>query len=153
MVGCARDIAPTLDRNEQHLTMDIAPDLPQVYLDPRWIVRALSNLLNNAHKYTPDKSTITLRAYINQVAGPTGHTLMMEVSDDGPGIPAESQPHLFERFYRVPSVENVVPGTGLGLAIVKSVAELHGGEISVESAPGVGSRFSMALPLALPITR
>jgi two-component system heavy metal sensor histidine kinase CusS len=122
--------------------------LPKVYIDARWIVRALSNLLVNAHKYTSDSSTITLRGYIET----TEHTLMLEVSDDGPGIPLESQPRLFDRFYRVPSIEQMVPGTGLGLAIVKSVADLHGGKIVVKSAPGEGSCFQMALPLAVPAT-
>jgi PAS domain S-box-containing protein len=148
LVGCGQDISPILARNEQHLKVDIAPNLPKVYIDARWIVRALSNLLVNAHKYTSDSSTITLRGYIET----TEHTLMLEVSDDGPGIPLESQPRLFDRFYRVPSIEQMVPGTGLGLAIVKSVADLHGGKIVVKSAPGEGSCFQMALPLAVPAT-
>jgi len=148
LVGCGQDIMPILARNDQHLAVDIAPNLPKTYLDSRWIIRALSNLLTNAHKYTPDGSTITLRGYVDL----DDNLLILQVCDNGPGIPIESQSRLFDRFYRVPSVEKTVPGTGLGLAIVKSVAELHSGKIAVNSTPGEGSCFQLSLPLTLPVT-
>jgi signal transduction histidine kinase len=71
---------------------------------------------------------------------------VIEIQDRGIGIPAQDQPRLFESFHRASNVENR-PGTGLGLAIVKKSVELHGGEISVDSAVGGGTRFTVVLPL------
>jgi signal transduction histidine kinase len=69
------------------------------------------------------------------------------VHDDGPGIPPASQQHLFEKFYRAPTVTGV-GGTGIGLSISKGLVEAHGGQIRVESAPGKGTTFRFTLPLA-----
>ena len=73
----------------------------------------------------------------------------MSVSDHGIGIPPESLPHLFDRFYRAGNVDQhgVLPGFGIGLYVVKEIVEQHGGAISVESVEGWGSRFTVALPL------
>ena len=75
--------------------------------------------------------------------------LYLEVVDHGPGIPAERQHHVFERFYRAPETKHEVKGTGLGLSIVKSVVEQHGGRVFVQSEVGCGSVFGMVLPLAV----
>ncbi|MHB8750114.1 MAG: sensor histidine kinase [Aggregatilineales bacterium] len=143
VVGCGQDISPALERRNQQLQVEIAPDLPRVYADARWLTRALANLLTNANKYTPEGGVIVLRALIEE------GELRIEVADNGPGIPLDAQSRLFERFYRVQQTEDSAPGTGLGLAIVKSVADLHHGHVAVESAPGQGSCFRLALPLAL----
>jgi signal transduction histidine kinase len=97
--------------------------------------------LTNAHKYGRDGGTITLS--LKRQAGEQ----VFAVADDGPGIPEEDQPHLFERFYR-PKTESGrrTQGSGLGLPIAKAMVELHGGRIWVESRPGSGATFRIALP-------
>jgi signal transduction histidine kinase len=92
-------------------------------------------------------STITIRAF------PQGPQLMLQIEDNGPGIPPEAQARLFERFYRVRTTEDQVQGTGLGLAMVKSVAEKHNGRVFVTSDVGKGSIFGMALPLRIVLPR
>jgi two-component system sensor histidine kinase/response regulator len=104
--------------------------------------QVLNNLLSNAIKYTPNGGAVRLAAELDQ------NSVLIRVMDTGLGIPAESLPRLFEKFYRVPSKEHrSVDGTGLGLAIVKAIVEQHGGQIWVESESGKGSMFSIALPL------
>jgi signal transduction histidine kinase len=103
--------------------------------------QALLNLVDNAIKYTPAGGSIEIR--IAQTADGT----TIEVSDTGPGIPAELQSRIFDRFYRVDrarSREN--GGTGLGLAIAKWAVEVNGGHLTLESAGGAGSRFRITLP-------
>jgi heavy metal sensor kinase len=101
------------------------------------------NLLDNAIKYTPAGGTVTLR-----VASEGGEAVL-EVSDNGIGIPAEALPHVFKRFYRVDrSRSREQGGAGLGLAIVQSICNAHGAELQVFSAPGQGSRFRIRQPLA-----
>lgn len=132
------EIRPSLD--EHHLTyrVEVERGLPYMHFDRRWLVRAMMNYLQNACKYTQEGGEVTLRVFRQ------GDMLHVEVTDNGPGIPAEAQARLFERFYRV-SEHSGIPGTGLGLAIVKSVAEAHGGGVYVRSRPGQGSTFGMTL--------
>jgi PAS domain S-box-containing protein len=144
---CAGDMGPVLQRREQTLKLNLDRLLPHYYGDERWLYRALMNLLSNAHKYTQVGSTITIRAF------PQGPQLMLQIEDNGPGIPPEAQARLFERFYRVRSTEDQVQGTGLGLAMVKSVAEKHNGRVFVTSDVGKGSIFGMALPLRIVLPR
>jgi two-component system phosphate regulon sensor histidine kinase PhoR len=123
------------------------PDGPALGLtiaaDEGRITTALVNLLDNAAKFAPAGSTITVSA----AAVPGG--VKLAVSDQGPGIPAEHLPRLFERFYRVDrSRSRELGGTGLGLSIVKHVAETHGGSAGVESEPGKGSTFWIVVPAA-----
>ena len=111
--------------------------------DPGLLERALANLVDNAVKYTPEGGRIRMSAEVVD-----GH-LLLRVADDGIGIPAEDQARIFERFYRVDrSRSRDMGGTGLGLSIVKHVAQLHGGEVSVASASGKGSVFTLRLPLS-----
>lgn len=144
------EMSPLLARKDQHLNVEVATDLPEFYGDERWLYRALGNLITNAHKYTPNGSHVVIRAFFqprNEYAAPD--KMILEVSDDGPGIPLEAQTRLFERFYRVRSTERI-QGTGLGLSLVKSVAEKHGGQASVSSAPDQGTTFRLELPYLLP---
>lgn len=108
--------------------------------DPLHFQRALSNLLANAIRYTPAGGHITLSASQQQ------QMLHFSVADDGEGISAEHLPHLFERFYRADAARTNLENTGLGLAIVKTIAELHGGKVTVVSTPGKGSIFTLVLP-------
>lgn len=100
-------------------------------------------LVDNAIKYTPSGGEVSLS--LRKHSGAT----TLEVADTGIGISAEDLPHIFERFYRADkSRMRSASGTGLGLAIAKWIAEQHGGEISVKSSPGVGTTFTIRLPLA-----
>jgi signal transduction histidine kinase len=101
------------------------------------------NLLDNAIKYTPAGGSVQVT-----VSAANGSALL-EVADDGPGIPAEALPHLFERFYRVDKARSrQMGGAGLGLSIVKSICAAHGGRVEVQSVEGRGSRFQVAIPLS-----
>lgn len=122
------------------LGLDIPDDLPVLYVDSTRISQVLDNLLSNAQKYAPG-APVALRV------GLEPDRLRIEVHDQGPGIPAEHLPHLFERFYRVPDSQRSVRGTGLGLYICRKIIEAHGGEIGVESKAGSGTRFFFTLPI------
>ena len=106
---------------------------------------ALYNLVSNAIKYSPESSTVDVAIRSNSALG----MAFLDVSDQGPGIPAEEQSRIFERFYRSDDAKvSGQTGLGLGLAIVREIARHHGGSVIVESAPGRGSKFSLALPLS-----
>ncbi len=136
-----RDMRPALDERQHTCTLNIQAGLPLLRCSYSWLYRAVQNYLSNAVKYTPPGGHIVLQAQQE------GDELLIEVQDNGPGIPPESQVRLFQRFYRVPSVQEEVRGSGLGLAIVKSIAEAHQGRVYVQSEPGRGSRFGIALPV------
>jgi signal transduction histidine kinase len=97
-------------------------------------------LLDNAVKYTPEGGTVTV------TVGGGECYVELTVADTGAGIPAEYLPHLFERFYRVDAARSA-GGVGLGLAIARQIADLHGGTIDVVSVVGVGSTFTLRLPI------
>jgi two-component system phosphate regulon sensor histidine kinase PhoR len=123
------------------LSADLAPSLPPVDGDPRALEHILSNLVDNAVKYCPPGAQIIVRA-----AEDDGRVRLV-VSDTGPGIAPEHLPRVFERFYRVDAGRSrELGGTGLGLSIVKHMVEAMRGKVSVESAVGVGSTFSVLLP-------
>ena len=109
--------------------------------DPKLLRQIITNLLSNAIKYSPNggKITLSLNCENNQV--------VFQVQDEGIGIPEEDQPKLFESFSRAGNV-GTISGTGLGLSIVKKCVDLHGGEITVKSEVGVGTTFTVKLPLA-----
>ena len=111
------------------------------------IERMLSNLLSNALKFTPEGGEVRVALE----CGPESVTLAVE--DTGCGIPAASLPHIFERFYRAPDVRpeaGAERGLGLGLSFVAWIARVHGGEVKVDSQPGLGSRFTVVLPAPAP---
>jgi NtrC-family two-component system sensor histidine kinase KinB len=111
----------------------------EVLADPERVALVLSNLVSNALRHTPAGGQITLHAQ------PQNGWVRFEVSDTGAGIPKEYQPHLFEKFFRVPGT--TADGAGFGLFIAKEIVEGHGGEIGVKSAEGWGSTFWFTLPL------
>jgi PAS domain S-box-containing protein len=122
---------------------DLDPRLPIVVGDRDRLVQVVSNLVNNAVKYSPDGGTVTLSSRTE------GDFALISVTDTGVGIPPDEIGHVFERFRRVRSgAAQSIPGTGLGLTIVKQIVEMHGGKIWVESAVGHGSAFHFTLPLA-----
>jgi PAS domain S-box-containing protein len=138
VIARASTAAPTVD-----FKTDLDPSLPIVSADRDRLVQVVSNLVNNAVKYSPDGGRVTL------TSGIEGTFALISVSDTGLGIPPEEIGHVFERFRRVRSgAAQSIPGTGLGLAIVKQIVEMHGGKIWVESAVGHGSSFHFTIPLA-----
>jgi PAS domain S-box-containing protein len=139
----ARSIEPLPGQRGQRLVLSLPRRAVSAVVDPDWIERALVNLLNNAHKYGHHGGTIALS--LTRLA----REAVFAVADDGPGIPEEDQRHLFERFYRPKAeTDRRSQGSGLGLPIAKAMVERHGGRIWVESRPGRGSTFRIALPTA-----
>jgi len=117
-------------------------DLPPLLADADLLARAITNLVANAIKYSPANTEVTVSARAD------GDTLLISVADQGYGVPAEHRARIFEKFYRVPRVEDAdAPGAGLGLAMVREIAELHGGRVMVECETGAGSTFTLRLPL------
>jgi signal transduction histidine kinase len=103
------------------------------------------NLIANGVKYTPEGGSLEIAIHRE------GEMARVDVTDTGIGIPVESQPYIFDRFYRVDKARNRMDGgSGLGLSIVKSIAMAHGGQISVQSTPGRGSTFTVLLPVVGP---
>ncbi|HEX2712030.1 MAG TPA: HAMP domain-containing sensor histidine kinase, partial [Candidatus Acidoferrales bacterium] len=131
-----------IEQNGFTLGGNIADDLPLVNVDREAIARSLLNLINNALKYSGNEKYLAVNLY------GTDGTAKLEVIDRGIGIPRGEQPKIFEKFYRVgdPLVHNT-KGSGLGLALVRHIVQAHGGQIWVESTPGQGSKFTIALPL------
>jgi signal transduction histidine kinase len=121
------------------LSIDVPDPTLVIACDRNRLEMALSNLVVNAVKFIQENGRVTVRA-----AAEDGNVCFV-VSDNGPGIPAEEQPLIFERFYRGRSA--AADGAGLGLAIVRSVARAHGGAVRVQSAPGAGSVFTLSIPL------
>jgi two-component system phosphate regulon sensor histidine kinase PhoR len=123
------------------LTRHLAFDANPVLADSDLLSSAVSNLVSNAIKYSPRGTEVTI-AVKNAAQG-----VSIEVADQGYGIPEESLSRVFEKFYRVPRVEDVdVPGTGLGLALVREIVELHSGSVVVRSSVGSGSVFTLWVP-------
>ena len=124
------------------LTFSIDPAVGDLLLDPLKITQVFENLVDNALKYTPKGTHIDLSARLRENA------VEVCVRDNGPGIPTEDLPHIFERFYRVDKGRSREKGgTGLGLSIVKHIVQLHGGRVWVESTLGQGTAFFLSLPL------
>ena len=118
------------------------PDIPDSFADPNAITMAFLNLLDNSVKYSGDQRQIDVRV------GKTNGFVDLSVTDRGLGIPASEQQKIFDQFYRgSESAIRKVRGSGIGLAITKHVAEMHGGEVLVESGPGKGSTFTLRIPL------
>lgn len=141
MKECASLIRLKVSEKEQNLILDLQEDIPPCYLDRDKIKQVALNLLNNASNYTPSGGKITL------AAASTPDEVIFRVQDTGRGIPPESLPFIYNKFYRVPGSERTSQGTGLGLSICKQIIEAHRGRIEVESLPGSGSTFSVHLPI------
>jgi signal transduction histidine kinase len=125
------------------LTLDLQTDLSQINADRDRLTQVVSNLLNNAVKYSPTggRVTVTTRA--------DGDEVRLDVRDEGLGIPPDALETIFERYSRVETkATKDIPGTGLGLPIVRQIVTLHGGKVWVESELGRGSVFHVVLPLA-----
>ncbi len=124
------------------VTTVIADDVPLLSIDPVLLEQLLVNLLENAAKYTPPGTELTLRAVRED------GTLVVDVADRGPGVPPGEEERVFERFHRV--ARPGVPGAGLGLPIARAIAQAHGGRLSASNRPGGGAVFRLTLPILEP---
>src|SRR5438034_3457246 len=127
------------------LTSD-GTDPVEVEADPSRLKQVVVNLLDNAIKYTPEGGNVSISVTRRD------HRAILEVADTGLGISANDLPHIFDRFYRADKARSrQMGGTGLGLSIVRSICQAHGGQVTVNSAEGRGSRFRVELPLSTSI--
>jgi two-component system phosphate regulon sensor histidine kinase PhoR len=144
-------IKPIADRKRHRLVTALDPSLPSIAGDEDRLVQVLTNLLDNAVKYTPAGGTITVGATAALSSGSAeqpARSIDLSVADTGIGIPEGDRPRVFERFYRVDKARSrELGGTGLGLAIVKHIVEGHGGQVWVEANHPQGSRFVVRLPI------
>jgi PAS domain S-box-containing protein len=124
------------------IVADLDPLLPTLLADGDRLVQVVTNLLNNAVKYSPDGGEIRVRSQL------TGSQTLVSVSDQGQGIPEDYITRIFERYERYEaSATSRIMGTGLGLPIARQIVEMHGGRIWVESTPGAGSTFHFTIPI------
>jgi signal transduction histidine kinase len=122
-----------------HLTMVDA--LPNIVGNPVQIRQMVDNLIENAIKFTPPGGIISVRGELAQ------KQVILQVQDNGIGIPSIDLPYIFDKFYRASNASPDIVGSGLGLAIVKSIIDNHQGRIWVDSAVGIGTTFTIVLPL------
>jgi two-component system, OmpR family, sensor histidine kinase KdpD len=139
--GAGRDGLSRFERGlkGRPVTVSIAPDLPLVPLDELLIEQVLVNLLDNALKYTDAGSAVTIAARV------TERSVLVEILDEGPGLPAGAEERVFEKFYRATSGRQ---GSGLGLAICKAIVAARGGRIWAENRDPRGAVFRFTLPLS-----
>ncbi len=126
--------------NGRKLEMNVPPDLPLVPMDGLLIGQVVTNLLDNALKYTPEGSPLEITSWIDK------NIWVVQVADRGPGVPAQDLLHLFDKFYRGPQKEKK-SGAGLGLAICKGMVDIHRGTLTAENRPEGGMIFRLALPI------
>ena len=133
--------AARLGQDEVELRADVSDFLPTIRGDRERLRQVLLNLIDNAVKYSRAGDAVEVAARSDN------GRLVVEVTDFGPGIPAEQQTVIFEKFGRADIGGGSVSGTGLGLFIARSIAEAHGGTLDVTSMPGEGATFVLALPV------
>ncbi|MBA2278663.1 MAG: HAMP domain-containing histidine kinase [Chloroflexia bacterium] len=133
-MGAVASVLPLIREKGQALVVDLPEPLP-VAGDPRRLEQVVVNLLANAHRHTPTSTRIAISG------GVRSGDVVLSVSDDGPGIPADELEAIFERYHRLAGT-----GSGLGLAIARGIVELHGGRIWAESETGRGTTIHIVLP-------
>jgi signal transduction histidine kinase len=154
VVETLRPFVRFLDEKRQMLVNKVPEDLPLVMGDETRIIQVLTNLVSNAHKYSPADTTITVAAYlderfVDQSGKQRGKMVVISVTDQGLGISEEDQNRLFkERYFRSTNREALEqPGTGLGMLLTYNIIQQHGGEIWLKSKLGEGSTFLFAIPV------
>jgi two-component system sensor histidine kinase MprB len=130
-----RQVVDVTRRNHPSVAFRVDGDPSLVRAAPARVIRAVSNLVDNAAKWTPPGAQVEVDVREGRVT----------VRDHGPGVDSTDLPHVFDRFYRSPQARTM-PGSGLGLAIVKQIADSHGGTVAAASAPGGGALFTLQLP-------
>lgn len=141
--SCEMELPRAVEK-DLDLVLWIEPGLPKLTADQDKIKQVVINLINNGIKYNRPGGKVTVKAETDD------HGFKLSIIDTGPGIPKESFPYLFSRFYRVPGLENLSSGTGLGLSICKRIIEAHQGHIEVQSEVGAGTTFTVFLPFISP---
>src|SRR5262249_37508556 len=138
----ATSLRPLMEQKRQSLRLDLPEDLPNVMADRDRVAEIVTNLLSNAHKYTLEGGSVTIRAHV------VGHEVQIELSDTGVGMTSDERDKLFTKFFGAqnPATQDV-SGTGLGLNIVKSLVDKQGGRIWVTSEPAKGSTFTFTIPI------
>jgi signal transduction histidine kinase len=134
--------AAQLGQDEVRLSADVKSPLPEIRGDHDRLRQVLTNLIDNAIKYSPAGGEVEVRAY------PENGRVLVDVRDQGPGIAKADQKLIFEKFGRITGSGATRPGTGLGLFIARSIAEAHGGALEVQSVPQQGATFTLELPVA-----
>ena len=136
-----REVIATMKTEIEDRKLELTCDgqLPAIGADRRLLKLALKQLLDNALKYSPFGTPVTIRL------GEADGMITAEITNRGPGIPVQEQGRIFERFYRSPSVRQQIPGSGLGLSIAYSIVQAHHGDLRVKSNPGE-TTFRMSLP-------
>ena len=120
---------------------EVAPSLPALRANPIRLRQVLDNVVGNAIKYSHDSGDVKISIHSE------GDQMILQVTDQGPGISPTDQPHIFDKFYRGSNISSDIAGSGLGLAIVKTIVENHQGRIWLESTLGKGSSFFIVLPV------
>jgi signal transduction histidine kinase len=143
--GLLAECVESLGAGQRRITLDIGEDIPEIVTDRQMLGRIVSNLLDNALKYSPED------AYCEVGARGSGKLVEIWVADRGVGIPVEDLDRIFERFYQTDSSSTrAFGGVGLGLSLVRDLVASIAGTIAVKSEPGVGSRFTVTLPVRHP---
>lgn len=142
------EMQPTIERHTLVFRNGHFEQAPIVLGDPLRLEQVVQNLLHNAVKYSPDGGVIDVHVTLGSADDDQTRHVCIEITDSGIGIPPESLPFVFRRFYRAQNVEQTqISGVGVGLYVAKEIVTLHGGQINVESTEGVGSTFHVCLPL------
>jgi two-component system sensor histidine kinase KdpD len=136
--GALSELAPTL--KGRPLTVDVPESLPRAEADPELVQQVVKQLVENALKYSPEGSPISISTELKNAK------IVIGVADRGPGIEENERARIFEKFFRGRRHRFDTKGTGMGLAIAKGIVEAHGERIWVESEPGHGSAFFFSLP-------
>jgi len=147
--GAVESIRPQAEREGLSLSYagPSGPAETMIVADPELVERAVLNLLHNAVKFTDQGGSIEVLSEMGDDSDPAP-MIWIRVRDTGIGIEPAEQGRIFQRFYRIDRARQSGGGTGLGLAVVRHIAEVHGGAVSLESAPGHGSTFGFSVPLA-----
>jgi signal transduction histidine kinase len=145
VADAAASYKPPAGRDAPVVIADTAPLI--VLADRNKMQQALLNVLSNAYKYSPQGGEVRVACRTGNSPGGEGNRVCIETSDTGIGMAPLELARVFERFYRA-DTSGKIPGTGLGMSIVKEIVELHQGEVSLESARGVGTTVRLWLPMA-----
>ena len=147
LAGVVGEIRPLAGQKGIALSLDVPAAPIRIEADPRRFHEMALNLLSNAVKFTPSGGTVRVQSTVAAADSPADQPMVtIEVIDSGIGIASADHDRIFEKFQRLSGPD--VAGTGLGLAISRRLASLHGGSLTVDSTPGLGSRFILRLPLA-----
>lgn len=139
----AEAFRPFAAEKQIDLRLDLPPQLPGIFADPKLSSRIFLNLLSNALKFTPEGGRVVLSLSAK------GNGVLLQVQDSGPGISAEDRERIFERFFQAKE-SAAYQGTGIGLALTRAIAELHGGHVGIDSEAGQGACFSVFWPPSPP---